>query len=87
MSRIRVRDAYAELHGARYRGKKSQQRKCLLVKVAFSDPQRFVARSLSQCSVLLELWTTLNTVIEHHTKSCHIEPPRLSLQRTRGLTS
>src|SRR5712691_2795840 len=83
MSRIRVRDTHTELYGAGRGGEKSQQRKCLLVKVAFGDPQRFLARGLSQGSVFPELWTTLNTVIEHHTKSCHVRPPRLSLQRKR----
>ena len=81
MSRIRIRDAYPKFHGARRSGEKSQQRKCLLVKVALGDPQRFIARSLSQSSVFLELWTTLDTVIEHHTKSCHIGPPIFTSRR------
>src|SRR5947207_12757921 len=87
MPRIRVRDTHTELYSAGRGGEKSQQRECLLVKVAFGDPQRFVAGGLSQGSVFPELWTTLNTVIEHHTKSSHVRPPRLSLQRIRGLTS
>src|SRR2546430_16917291 len=87
MSRIRVRDAHTELHGARRCGEKSQQREGLLVKVAFGDPQRFVAGGLSQGSVFPELWTTLDTMIEHHTKSCHSEPPRLSLQCPSKLMS